>query len=361
MLIDGDENLANEVTKSLQSIGYSNLCILSGGTEHWRQAGLSTIAGDYVLAHSFGLRVNQILQTPSISADSLMQKMDAGEDVLIIDSRDPLDYQDSTLPDAVNVPIANMVLKIPDLIDDESTQIVVHCGGVTRGVLGAQTLIDAQLANPVMWLLEGTTGWCISGGELCHGEIKTDKPASKAAITYAARTARDLAGQWSLIYLEPADLEDWISENRKRTCYLVDVRSREEFLNGHYPGAMHVPGGELVGMTQDHIATYNARLCLIGDADTARAEITATWMLKNGWTDIVLLRNWESALDTGIVGTTSEAVTEEGSSSKPTGKPEPAPMNQLQASIDNRENIFKSFLRDHPYSFDLKPSKPARR
>lgn len=362
VLIDAEGNkLASEVAKSLGTIGYSDLCILRGGVEHWQQSGMPTITGDYVLAHSLGLYVNQILQTPSISADSLMQKLEAGEDVLIIDSRDPRDYQDSTLPDAVNVPVADMVCRVPDLIDDQSTQIVVHCGGVTRGVLGAQTLIDAQLANPVMWLREGTTGWCLSGGELCHGEIKPVKPASKAAITYAAKTARDLVEQWDLVYLEPSDMEEWIGENPQRTCYLIDVRSSEEFLSDHYANAIHIPGGELVGMTQDHIATYHARLCLIGDADTARAEITAAWMLKNGWTDIVLLRNWEQGSEPGDAGRSSEAVAVKDSSAKPTGKPAAAPMNLLQASVDTRQHIFESFMRDHPYRFDLRESKPPGR
>jgi len=361
ILIDEDNDLANEVAKSLGAIGYSNLCILRGGIEHWQQSGMPTITGDYVLAHSLGLYVNQILQTPSISAQSLMQKLEAGEDVLIIDSRDPRDYQDSTLPDAVNVPIADIICRIPDLIDDDSTQIVVHCGGVTRAVLGAQTLIDAQLANPVMWLSEGTTGWCLSGGELCHGEIKPGKPVSKSAITYAAKTARDLVEQWDLVYLEPAEIEDWIGENPQRTCYLIDVRSSEEFSGGHYANAINIPGGELVGMTQDHIATYHARLCLIGDVDTARAEITAAWMLKNGWTDIVLLRNWESASEPEDSDTSSDAVAAHDSSAKPAGKPEPAAMELLQASVDMRQHIFESFMRDHPYSFDLKESKPPGR
>jgi len=361
ILIDEDNDLANEVAKSLGAIGYSNLCILRGGIEHWQQSGMPTITGDYVLAHSLGLYVNQILQTPSISAQSLMQKLEAGEDVLIIDSRDPRDYQDSTLPDAVNVPIADIICRIPDLIDDDSTQIVVHCGGVTRAVLGAQTLIDAQLANPVMGLSEGTTGWCLSGGELCHGEIKPGKPVSKSAITYAAKTARDLVEQWDLVYLEPAEIEDWIGENPQRTCYLIDVRSSEEFSGGHYANAINIPGGELVGMTQDHIATYHARLCLIGDVDTARAEITAAWMLKNGWTDIVLLRNWESASEPEDSDTSSDAVAAHDSSAKPAGKPEPAAMELLQASVDMRQHIFESFMRDHPYSFDLKESKPPGR
>lgn len=356
VLIDQDQGLADSVAARLESMGYSDLNILRGGFDHWRHSGLPAITGDYVLAHAFGLYINQVLGTPSISADGLMRKLVAGEDILIIDSRDPGDFQNSTLPGAINIPIAEMVYRVPDLLKDDSTQVVVHCGGVTRGVLGAQTLIDAELANPVTWLVDGTTGWCIAGGELCRGKKEPVKTPSSRAAAYAAKVAQDLAAQLNLTYLEPVELEDWRGKNRQRTCYLIDVRSREEFLAGHYPDALHVPGGELVGMTQDHIATYHARLCLIGDAQTARAEITAGWMLKNGWDDVVILGNWQQENEAGIsVNPEIIAETPEPSPNQ-AGKPETEPLNRLQDSIDSRQHIFESFMQDRPYRFNLNPS-----
>ena len=359
VLIDQNQDLTATVAKNLQSCGYSNVCILSGGFDHWQKAGLPSITGDYVLAHAFGMYLGHTLKTPSISADELQQKLEARENVLVIDSRDPGDYEDATLPASINIPIAEIVYRIPDLVDDDSTTIVVHCGGVTRGILGAQTLIDAKLPNPVMYLPNGTTGWRLSGRELRRGETKAAKPASKDAITYASKTARNLAEQWNLVYLKPVELEDWIRENKQRTCYLIDVRSREEFLAGHYANAMHVPGGELAGMTQDHIATYNARLCLIGDARTARAEITASWMLKNGWADVVILEDWENESETGDSINRSETANVDDVPAKPTGKPDPVAMDVLQASVDNRQKIFEGFMQHKPRRFDLNESKPA--
>jgi rhodanese-related sulfurtransferase len=359
ILIDQDQTLAIKVAERLQSSGYSNLEVLPGGFDQWRQSGLPVITGDYVLAHAFGMYVNQVLATPSISANRLMQKLAAREDILIIDSRDPRDFQNSTLPGAKNVPIAEMVHRVPDMVDDESTQVVVHCGGVTRGVLGAQTLIDANFPNRIMWLVDGTGGWCMAGGELRRGETEPAKPPSDKATAYALKTALNLARQLNLTYLEPDDLEDWRRGNRQRTCYLIDIRSRDEFLAGHYPNAMNVPGGELVGMTQDHIATYHARLCLIGDTLSARVEITADWMLKNGWEDVVILRNWEHRYETEVTASPGDVTHADESTSKPADQPETAPMSQYQASIDNRQNIFKCFMRDHPYRFNLTASKLA--
>ena len=349
VLVDQDQGLAQEVADNLLSLGYINLEILAGGFDRWAEIGLPCITGDYVLAHAFGLFINQQLATPSISAQRLMQKLGAGEDVLIIDSRDPGDYRSSTLPGSRNVPIAEMVSRIPGMVKDDDTQVVVHCGGVTRAVLGAQTLLDANFPNPVMWLLEGTTGWCIAGGELCHGETEPQKPSSEETIAHSMKVAQDLAVQFDLVYFEPAEIEGWKRENNQRTCYFIDIRDRDEYLAGHYPGSMHVPGGELVGMTQDHIATWYARLCLIGDRQSARAEITAAWMLKNGWDDVVILQHWE---DKAVAGQGDIRKVDE-SASTAVGKPEPAPLSRLQASVDIRQHIFESFKRDRPYRFNL--------
>ncbi len=349
VLVDQDQGLAQEVADNLLSLGYANLEILAGGFDHWAELGLPCITGDYVLAHAFGLFINQQLATPSISAQRLMQKLGAGEDVLIIDSRDPGDYRSSTLPGSRNVPIAEMVSRIPDMVKDDDTQVVVHCGGVTRAVLGAQTLLDTNFPNPVMWLLEGTTGWCIAGGELCQGETESQKPSSEETIAQSMKVAQELAVEFDLVYFGPAEIEGWKRENSQRTCYLIDIRDRDEYLAGHYPGSMHVPGGELVGMTQDHIATWHARLCLIGDRQSASAEITATWMLKNGWDDVVILQHWEDKAIAGQ-GDISEAAEP---ASTAAGKPEPAPLSRLQTSVDIRQHIFERFKRDRPYRFNL--------
>ena len=81
-------------------------------------------------------------------------------------------------------------------------------------------------------------------------------------------------------------------------------------------------------------------------------------MLKNGWTDIVILRNWEGVSEVGDAGNPGGTEATRGSSSKLSGKPEPVAMSLLKASNDNRQRIFKSFMQEHPCSFDLRESKP---
>ena len=301
VLIDKDQSLTGRAASSLQKMGYNNLYLLQGGQVDWENAGYPVIEGDYVLAHAFGLDIKRVLDTPSISAKALMQKMANKEKLITIDSRDPVDYLGSSLPGSINVPTADLVIRMPDIVADDTTQVVVHCGGMARGTLGAQTLIEANFPNPVMRLDDGTTGWALAGGKLPAGSKNIEEQSSATASKFARNYNHDLAGRYKLTYLTALEIENWKAENRQRTGYLIDVRSHEKYLAGHYPGALNIPGGELVGMTIDHIATYHARLCLMDDADSACAEITASWLLRHGWEDVVILRNWaaSSELETG--------------------------------------------------------------
>ena len=52
-------------------------------------------------------------------------------------------------------------------------QVVVHCAGRTRGIIGAQALIDAGVSNRVVSLENGTMAWEFSDLEL---ELGANRP-----------------------------------------------------------------------------------------------------------------------------------------------------------------------------------------
>ena len=66
------------------------------------------------------------------------------------------------------------------------------------------------------------------------------------------------------------------AEAEERTLFLCDVRSPEEYVAGHPPGAASTPGGQLVQATDACLGTRNARVVLVDD-DGVRATITASW------------------------------------------------------------------------------------
>lgn len=48
-------------------------------------------------------------------------------------------------------------------MNSAQTPIVVNCAGRTRSIIGAQSLINAGLRNPVYALRNGTIGWTLAG------------------------------------------------------------------------------------------------------------------------------------------------------------------------------------------------------
>jgi rhodanese-related sulfurtransferase len=65
------------------------------------------------------------------------------------------------------------------------------------------------------------------------------------------------------------------------------LRTAEEYADGHLPGAIHAPGGQLVQATDQWIAVRNASIVL-GDDTGLRAATTALWLRGMGHAVAVL-------------------------------------------------------------------------
>ena len=94
---------------------------------------------------------------------------DAGENFVIVDGRPFAEYRKMNIPGGICCPNGELVLRIREIAPDPKTKIVVNCAGRTRSIIGAQTLIDFGVPNPVVALENGTQGWFLAGLELEHG------------------------------------------------------------------------------------------------------------------------------------------------------------------------------------------------
>jgi rhodanese-related sulfurtransferase len=83
-------------------------------------------------------------------------------------------------------------------------------------------------------------------------------------------------------------LESWRAEAARRSLYVLDVRSPEEYEAGHLRGARSASGGQLVQEIDSHMAIWGARVVLVDD-NGVRATMTASWLKQMGWTDIAVL------------------------------------------------------------------------
>ena len=268
--------------------GYSDLSVLADGTDGWRKAGFSLYSGVNTLSKAFGEYVETTCNTPRISAEALRKRMKEGEDVIILDARPAEEYRRMNIPGAFNVPGAELVYRFFDFVKDPTTLVVVNCAGRTRSIIGAQSLINAGVPNPVMALKNGTMGWHLTGFELEQEQSRSAPFPTPAGIEKAKSCVRRVADRFSVKYVDRSTLKKWQTDGRDRTLYILDVRSPEEYAGGHLAGSRNAPGGQLVQATDEYVAVRNARIVLVDDNEI-RATMTASWLIQMGWKDVFVL------------------------------------------------------------------------
>ena len=289
VLVDEDEKLAQRAAATLRSFGYRDIHVLAGGLAGWAAAGHEIYSGVFVPSKAFGEYIEHRDNTPRISAGELKAKLDAGEDVLVVDSRPMGEFQVMNIPGALDCPGAELVYRVPELATSADTLVVVNCAGRTRSIIGAQSLINAQLPNKVVALKNGTMGWHLAGFSLEHGKREHAPAPGSQALARARSLADGVARRFGIRRLDRAGLSR-LAADRDRTLYVFDVRSPEEYARGHLHGAISAPGGQLVQSTDSYMATRNARVVLV-DSEGVRAVMTASWLLQMGWPEVYVVED----------------------------------------------------------------------
>ncbi|MCC7546344.1 MAG: hypothetical protein IT532_01125 [Burkholderiales bacterium] len=295
----GDDGAARRAAAAAASFGYGDVSVLAGGTAGWRAAGHQIFSGVNVPSKAFGEHVEHRHDTPRIAARELAALGSAGTNMVILDSRPLEEFRTASIPGAIDCPGAELVYRVFDAAPDPDTLVVVNCAGRTRSIIGAQSLINAGVPNRVVALQDGTMGWQLAGLEPTHGCTGQAAAPSAEGLVRAQAAARAVGVRHGVREIEEAMLQGFRAERDARTLYLFDVRTREEYEAGHYPGSRHAPGGQLVQATDEFAPTRHARIVLI-DGDGVRATMTASWLRQLGWDDVFVLRRaTEGALDRG--------------------------------------------------------------
>ena len=287
VLCDGADGVANRTARRAEALGYANVSVLEDGVDGWRSAGYTLYAGVNVPSKTFGELVEQVRRTPHVTAETLRDMQAAGEDLAIVDGRTFAEFQKMSIPGGVSCPNGELALRIGGLAPDPRTKIVVNCAGRTRSIIGAQTLIDFGIPNPVYALENGTQGWSLAGLQLAHGAGRRHRePPAPADLGVLRGRARALAAARGVAFVSAREVEGWLAD-RSRTTYLLDVRTPEEFAASPMAGFVHAPGGQLVQATDQWIGTRGARIVLVDDEEV-RAPMTAQWLRQLGHEACVL-------------------------------------------------------------------------
>ena len=289
VVFDGGEGLVEPAAKRLAEMGYTAIEILEGGTEAWRAAGGELFSGVNVPSKAFGEFVEHEYETPRISADELDKLKASGQKMVVLDSRPLEEYRRMCIPGGIDMPGAELAYRVHDAAPEADTLVVVNCAGRTRSIIGCQALRNAGIANRVVALKDGTMGWRLSGRTVEEGATRTAGDPSSVGLAKAQAAAERVAQRFGVKFTDAGRVQAWLEDSR-RTTYVLDVRTREEFEAGHVAGSRHAAGGQLVQATDEYVAVRHARLVLI-DPQRVRAVMTASWLVQMGWHDVYVLHN----------------------------------------------------------------------
>ena len=287
VLVDDGDGLAERAAKVLIRAGYSSVHILDGGNAAWSAAGFELFSGVNVPSKAFGEFVEHESGTPSISADELHALMQSGADMVVLDSRPYDEYSRVSIPTGVNVPGAELVLRIHDIAPKPETLVVVNCAGRTRSIIGAQSLINAGVPNKVVALRNGTMGWNLAGFTPDSGKDFRAPAVTAGGLAWAKAKTGEVARKLDIERIDEAMLAR-LRADESRTLYLFDVRDPAEYAAGHVAGALSAPGGQLVQATDQYAGTLGARIVCVDDKQ-ARAVMTASWLRQMGWREVYVL------------------------------------------------------------------------
>ncbi len=189
-----------------------DVAVMAGGARGWAAAGFELFTGVNVPSKAFGELVEHQCHTPHMAASELKRRLDAGEDILIVDSRPIGEFRNMSIPGAFDCPGAELVYRVPDRVPSADTLVVVNCAGRTRSIIGAQSLRNAGLPNQVMALENGTMGWELAGLDLARGREDALPVPSPEGLAKARALADDVAERFGIVRIDDATLARFIGE-----------------------------------------------------------------------------------------------------------------------------------------------------
>lgn len=286
IVCDDDGRRAALAAQTLRAMGYAKADVLEGGLNLWASEGRPTEWGMNVPSKDFGEKIEVRHHVPTISARDLHERIERGDDLLILDTRTPEEFQRACIPGGRSVPGAELALRIADLVSERpDATVVVNCAGRTRSIIGARVLQRMGLTNFTS-LRNGTSGWTLAGLTLEHQSDRTELPEPSAeGHARAAAFAQSVAREDGVRSITVDELRALMARAESEAVYLIDVRGETEFEAGHIPGFWWFPGGQAVQRCDELAAVHAGHVIFCCDG-VARSHVTASWFRQLGFPNV---------------------------------------------------------------------------
>jgi NADPH-dependent 2,4-dienoyl-CoA reductase/sulfur reductase-like enzyme/rhodanese-related sulfurtransferase len=196
----------HQALRILKGAGFRNVINISGGYISLQRQARSTGFKN--------LKINLLsVESKSVKKETPVEEIKTAEkpqdenSSLVIDVRTPEEFETGAYPGAVNIPLDDLMHRIKEVGSNLSREIVVYCASGARSAYAQQMLMHMGFVNVQ------------NGGGI--------------AAMMARRNSKTTKGSTSDKPL------------------IVDVRTRQEFRGGAYPGAINIPLDELAARTPE--------------------------------------------------------------------------------------------------------------
>lgn len=280
VLIDAGDGVAQRAARRLFAMGWQDLAIVTGGVPGWQAADCPLFKGVHTFSKAFGEWVQHRFDVPEIGPEDLAARLAGADAPVLIDGRPAPEHRAFTLPGALNCPNAELALRLDMALPAggaDRAEVVVHCAGRTRSIIGAQTLRDFGLPVRAVALRDGTQGWELSGRARDYGAQRT-LPDPGAPPPDALARAGAVIAREGLATITPADLGNLVAQDTQ-TLYLLDPRAEDA--PPPPPGFVRAPGTTLVQQTDQYVAVKGA-VVVVWDPALVRAVFAALWLTRMG-------------------------------------------------------------------------------
>src|SRR5205085_12061747 len=98
-----------------------------------------------------------INQMQEITATALKQRLDEGNDIQIVDVREPNEYAFARIPGSIHIPLGQILNRMLEI--DPSRETVVHCKMGGRSARAIDALKRAGFQGELVNLKGGITAW----------------------------------------------------------------------------------------------------------------------------------------------------------------------------------------------------------
>ncbi|MCX5043489.1 rhodanese-like domain-containing protein [Aldersonia sp. NBC_00410] len=277
IVLAGTPDLDEVGAAILEQLGYTDVRVVDDGIRGWTAAGGRTYTGTNVRSKTLGEWIEHTFATPTVDSDTVQSWLDNEEDIVILDSRPSGEYLHHHIPGGYNTGGgAEIDYRAGQVVTTPHTKVVINCAGRTRGIVGAQSLINTGIPNQVFSLYNGTPAWEQSGRPLAFGrgaDLDAPQQVSAELVDWVESTLAQAGAR-----IVGAEEVRHQLDNRSVTTYVFDVRSPAEFRQGHLDAAISVPGGQLVQTIDEHVAVHGAHIVLVDTGEFVRAASTVQWL-----------------------------------------------------------------------------------